>query len=142
MEYCQNGLVAVVRRLNVGPTRLFLILPGIRTRNLLIYYFLVLLDKFMNDYIHIIFCNIMYCLQPFLQTNPLLLLCHTYTYLTKQPSKFHILFHLPQRNMKIQIPIFAINLAYLVLVNWRVRVYAELLFYSQVVDLSTIHELW
>ena len=141
MEYCQNGLVAVVSRLHIGPTRLLLILPGIRTRNLLIYYFLVLLEKCMDNYIHMIFCNIMYCLQPFLQTNPLLLLCHTCNFITKQPSKFHTLLHLPQRNMKIQIPIFAFNLAYLVLVNWRVRVYAELLFYSQVVDLSTIHEL-
>ena len=111
VEYCQNGLIAVVRRLTVGPTRLFLILPGIRTRNLLIYYSLICLDIQFENYIHNLVPNIISSLQPILQTNPLLLLCHTCTYLTKQPSKYHTLLHIPQRNMKIQIPIFAFNLA-------------------------------
>ena len=109
VEYCQNGLIAVFRRISVGPTRLLLILPGIQTRNILIYYFLVLLAPQMDNCIHNLFSDILSFLQPILLTNPLLLLCHTCTYLTKQPSKYHTLLHLPQRNIKIQIPIFAFN---------------------------------
>ena len=111
LECCQNILIAVARRLTVGPTRIFIILPGIRTRNLLIYYFLIILFQHKENCIHNLFWDIMSCIQPILQTNPLLLLFHTCTYLTKKPSNYHTLLHLPQRNMKIQIPIFALNLA-------------------------------
>ena len=41
----------------------------------------------------------------------LLLLFRACIYITNQPSKYHTLLHISRRNMKIQIPIFALNLA-------------------------------
>ena len=44
--------------------------------------------------------------------------------------------------MKIQIPIFAFNLAWLLLVKWKLWVSAGLLLNAQIVDIANIPELF
>ena len=64
-----KGLIAVVRRLTLEPTRLLLILTYIRTQNLLIHYFLILLLTTVENCVYNPFSNILSFLQPVLQMN-------------------------------------------------------------------------
>ena len=78
-------MITIFRRLTVVPTRLFIILPGIWARNILVYYFLILLLQHMENDIHNIFCNIMSSIQTFLQTNPLFIIM-LYLYLSHKTT--------------------------------------------------------
>ena len=55
MEYWQNVLLAVVRRLTVGTTIILPILPIIQTHIFLVYYFLIILDTQTWNIIYIIY---------------------------------------------------------------------------------------